>query len=155
MSLGAGTKRRSPMPAWIRISHSTRRPIGDSRYISRSRRTDGRVLMRVRSYRSFGARESPAAALANAGSCALLLAPGAHDLAFQLPPDPELQGAELGRGAELHQLARVRKRHRHHLFDAARLRRHDHRPVAEEHPLLDLRVDISPGLAVLLPPHHH
>src|SRR6478735_11330798 len=98
MSLGAGTKRRSPMPAISSTCQSAISPIGEIRKSSRS------CVFGLIFWDSF-----------------FHLRPGPRHLFLQHPPDVELELAELGRGRKLHEVARMGKRHLDDLFDAAGL----------------------------------
>src|SRR5437870_1295281 len=100
MSLGAGTNRRSPMPAISSTCQSAISPIGEIRKSSRSC-----VLGLI--WDSF-----------------FHLRPRPGHLFLQHPPDVELELAELSRGRKLHEVARMGKRHLDDLFDAPGLRRH-------------------------------
>ena len=130
MSLGAGMKRRSPNPSSRRTCQTQEKP---------DRRDEV---------------EQALARLVGQGAHCSASRACAHHFLLEHAPDVELEPAELGRGRQRHQIARMRKRHVDDLLDAARMRRHDHRPVAQEQRLLDRMGDVDHGLAGLLPDAH-
>src|SRR6185437_202467 len=76
---------------------------------------------------------------------------GAVHFFLEHTPDLELELAKERRHRQLHQIARMRKRHVDDLLDAAGMRRHHRDAVTKEQRLVDRMGDIDHGLPCRLP----